>query len=164
MLLVYGSYVMYEKHRKNEKMLLDTTMIKHMWIIFFLGMYIYIVVGITILSRSGAVINEVNLLPFCTFYNTFKARKQIYENILMFIPLPMLLYGIGGMYRTLKCVTMIGMGGSILIELLQLVFRLGYFEIDDVITNTVGTVIGLTMCKLFERILREMKHFLKWKV
>jgi glycopeptide antibiotics resistance protein len=37
------------------------------------------------------------------------------------------------------------------IELIQLVFRLGLFEVDDVINNTLGAVIGLVNYIIFMR-------------
>ena len=38
---------------------------------------------------------------------------------------------------------LIGLGFSVVIELIQLVAHLGLFEFDDVIHNTIGTVIGV---------------------
>ena len=35
-----------------------------------------------------------------------------------------------------------------MIELIQLLFGLGFAEIDDVIHNTLGVAIGYALCKL----------------
>ena len=39
-----------------------------------------------------------------------------------------------------------GMLLSVIIELVQLGFSIGYLEVDDVIANTLGTIVGVLIC------------------
>lgn len=40
---------------------------------------------------------------------------------------------------------------SLLVETLQLVFRVGCFDVDDMILNTLGGIVGYLLLKLVER-------------
>ena len=125
---------------------------KLVWI-FFLAAYLYIVIGITILSRSEGGTSGASVELFRTFRNTFFARKQIYENILMFVPYAVLLYGLARMFRSCWIMLLVGAGSSFFIEVTQWMTRTGYFEVDDILTNTVGMVIGYLMCRMIEKCL-----------
>lgn len=49
---------------------------------------------------------------------------------------------------------------SSIIEIIQYAFNLGYAEVDDVIHNTAGVIIGILICTLTEKILKETKNIL----
>ncbi|WP_276399878.1 VanZ family protein [Halalkalibacterium halodurans] len=38
---------------------------------------------------------------------------------------------------------------SLLIEVVQFITRRGYFDIDDIILNTVGGLLGIFICRLY---------------
>lgn len=40
---------------------------------------------------------------------------------------------------------------SVLIEFSQLLFRRGMFDADDIVSNTIGTIIGLGLFLLFDK-------------
>ena len=44
---------------------------------------------------------------------------------------------------------LLGLAFSLTIELLQLITRLGYADVDDLINNTLGAAIGFLSYKLF---------------
>ena len=48
-----------------------------------------------------------------------------------------------------------GAGLSAIIELLQLISQRGLFEFDDIINNTLGTVIGVTVYLLIATLLKK---------
>lgn len=124
--------------------------------IFLLVLYLYIVIGITILSRSESGTWGASFEVFRTFRNTFYARKQIYENIIMFVPYAMLLYGLAERFRSLWRMLLIGAGSSLLIEVTQWLTRTGYFEVDDILTNTIGMLLGYLVCLLIEKLYRQL--------
>lgn len=130
---------------------------KLLWI-FFLVAYIYIVIGITILSRSESGTRGASFELFRTFRNTFSARKQIYENVLMFVPYAVLLYGLAKPFRRWWIALLMGAGSSLLIEVTQWVTRTGYFEVDDILTNTVGMVLGYLICFGLEKLKNKIKN------
>lgn len=124
--------------------------------IFLLILYMYIVISITILSRSESGTWGASFEVFRTFRNTFYARKQIYENIIMFVPYAMLLYGLAERFRSLWRMLLIGAGSSLLIEVTQWLTRTGYFEVDDILTNTIGMLLGYLVCLLIEKLYRQL--------
>ena len=67
--------------------------------------------------------------------------NNIIQNILLFIPLGFLIGGRRGIIAGLLL--------SIVIELTQYIFRLGYCELDDVLNNTIGAAIGALLFKKF---------------
>lgn len=91
---------------------------------------------------------DVNLIPIVDIVNDpVSYIKNTILNIILFIPLGFLLPIIWKTFRPLKKVIAVGLGLSVLIELLQL-FNFRLTDIDDLITNTVGTLIGFLMAKL----------------
>ena len=69
---------------------------------------------------------------------------QVYMNIMLFVPMGYLLPYLFSWFRAkvrvrpaLACFIL-----SFLIENLQLVFRRGFYDIDDLVSNTIGGVIG----------------------
>ena len=63
-------------------------------------------------------------------------------NILLFIPFGYLLPLLWGRADRWWKVLLCGLAVSIVIELLQLVTRLGMFDLDDLMNNAVGAVLG----------------------
>ncbi|MBQ8201306.1 MAG: VanZ family protein [Clostridia bacterium] len=75
---------------------------------------------------------------------------SILLNILLYVPmgylLPYVLKRLKG-WQTL----LIALGASALTEIAQLVFRIGWFELDDVLNNMLGAVLGLMLYAAFVR-------------
>lgn len=107
---------------------------------------------------------NINLIPLFTLAS--QDLKTSFLNILLLIP-----FGFGLPFITnfrMKKIVIIGALFSISIELLQLItgfmakttFRIA--DINDVIFNTVGVVIGYVLFIGFMRIYRHVSH--KWKI
>lgn len=114
----------------------------------FLAMYAYIVIGITMLSRSEGYSPVINLRLFSTFGDSFFLRMYVYENILLFVPLSMLLFLLAEPFQKIWVSLMTGFCASLAIETAQLLTCRGRFEADDLLTNTFGMLVGYCMCKL----------------
>lgn len=94
----------------------------------------------------------VCLTPFSELYKLFTAQNhsfyfwQIVLNILLFIPfgfmLSCYLYKYHRSQHLLLSILLSGLFVSISVELLQYITSRGYTEIDDVINNTAGAIIG----------------------
>lgn len=95
---------------------------------------------------------NINVEPFSTGINfTF------YLNIIMCVPLGLLLPFIWKDYRKLYRTAIVGFGFSLLIELSQLITTRAT-DIDDLIANTLGTVIGYLIWKVFSKMLKKHKE------
>ena len=77
-------------------------------------------------------------------------------NVLAFVPIGLLL---GCAFERLrwKTVLMIGAGFSILIELLQFIFKRGFAEFDDVFHNVLGCAIGFGVYVLIARLVMHIR-------
>ena len=115
-----------------------------------LAAYILFILMETIIGRKTGV-GRVELVPFWS-YSHPELRMEIVLNYILFIPLGVLLYLCFGEKFGLR-VVMAGFLLSAAIEIAQLVFRIGLFEFDDMIGNTIGCLIGAVVGKAT----REMK-------
>lgn len=71
-----------------------------------------------------------------------QSLRQILFNVLLYVPLGALLCSLIGQVRI---VVLIGIGLSIIMELLQYWLKLGITDIDDVISNTLGLILGVVL-------------------
>ena len=126
----------------------------------FLVGYILFIISETVLFRTPKVEIKYYLSPLWTYgvlYNRMLAENIL--NILMFIPVGFLTSVGLGVKKTIT-VLCIGFMLSVAIEVIQLVTRRGIFNIDDVIHNTIGCLIGYGLFRLFYM----MKPWLQWKL
>ena len=106
---------------------------------------------IVLLFCSTAFFREINEIqkfefrPFWSYLAIYEGKEEllpeIIMNVVVFIPVGFLLGCISGKTR-LRKVVLIGCGLSVLIEVLQFVFKLGLCEFDDVFHNTLWCLIG----------------------
>ena len=109
-----------------------------------LAAYILFILMETIIGRKTGV-GRVELVPFWS-YSHPELRMEIVLNYILFIPLGCLLYLCFGERFGLR-VVIAGFLLSALIELIQLTFKIGVFEFDDMIGNTIGCLIGAVVGK-----------------
>ena len=112
------------------------------WAITAFIMYFVIMLFITFLSRESGSRIGVDLELFSTWGINTRNNAYVIENILLFIPYGFLCAWVFKAARKFLPCTLIGMVTSLGVECLQLVTERGYFQIDDIITNTLGTVVG----------------------
>ena len=98
---------------------------------------------------------------------------QVYLNIVMFVPMGYLLPYVFDWYRrshiTLK-VTVTCFVVSLLIENIQLITKLGFYDCDDIISNTLGGIIGQYFYIAFAYVLvhpdfrKELRSNILWRL
>lgn len=133
------------------------------------GLYLFANLNETLLFRKVNTLNPIKLEPLWSYRKALQLYggiaishsgllKQIILNILLYIPMGYLLPFVWpGLRRRGSEVTfswrvvLIGCLSSLCTELTQLVFRIGWFELDDILNNTLGCLIGYV---LFEMIYR----------
>ncbi len=84
-------------------------------------------------------------------------------NIILFIPLGFFLPILYKKYRNFKEVTKVGFLTSLFIEIMQL-FSHRATDIDDLITNTLGTIIGYLIFKIFVKNKVDIKKESKYEL
>ena len=111
------------------------------------------------LSREPGSRKGIDIDLFATWGNTSIAHAYFIENILMFIPFGVLVPIVFPRMQKLQWCLLAGFLCSCGIELLQLITQRGYCQLDDVVTNTVGTLLGWLICtgwKMSKRRLLEL--------
>ena len=129
--------------------------------------YILAIIYLAFISREPMPIHHYSINPFGAarrglefggglisglLHGTVKITnwaelKNIILNILLFIPFGYLL---PSLFTRLRCwqVILLGLAFSLCIELLQLITKLGFADVDDLINNTLGAAIGWLCYKL----------------
>lgn len=138
-----GYFILYKKIFKGKKTINFKLLL--LWGIFLC--YIFIVIGVTLMDRSGLwLAGEIHPLFYsykdAWFHYSAVAWRNIILNFCMFIPFGFLLpWGIKW-FRNFWKTYLAGFLFSVLIEITQLLLQRGMFELDDLLGNTVGAMIG----------------------
>ncbi|MBD5518480.1 MAG: VanZ family protein [Lachnospiraceae bacterium] len=104
--------------------------------------YMYCVLQLTIISREPGNYGAVDW-RFLVRWNENDAQKAfLLANIIMFIPFGVLLPMFGKTMSHILIVLPIALACSVCIEALQLKYQLGFCQLDDVMANSVGFLIG----------------------
>lgn len=112
-----------------------------------LGFYFCMVLEITVLSREAGTEYILNLLPFGTWETGLRYTTLWVENILLLMPLGILLYLLWEPFRRPGRSILMGFLCSVAIESVQLITRRGKFELDDIMNNVLGMLIGFWLCR-----------------
>lgn len=111
-------------------------------------MYMFIMLCITFLSRESGSRNGIDMKLFSTWGINTRNNAYVIENILLFIPYGFLLPVAVKSYRNVISCLFVGVVTSMAIECMQLITARGYFQIDDILTNTLGTVMGYLVFRI----------------
>lgn len=107
-------------------------------------------------NREIGVLN-LNLTPFKQINNYRRnisnlfAIKNIFGNIIAFLPFGFFIPAIYN--KNFISTLLISLISILTIETLQFITMLGYFDIDDIILNTTGCLIGYFIYKIINRII-----------
>ena len=118
-----------------------------------------LVISVTVISRESGAESRIQLEPFRSYWD-FGEHSYFLEcfatnvlNVALFVPMGFLM-GCGFRNIAWSKVAQWGCLLSIVIEILQFVFRKGYCEVDDVIHNTLGCLIGYGVLCVVNKVYR----------
>ena len=119
----------------------------HLSSVCLLVIYCLLIICFTVLIRKQSF-EGVRLSLFWSYYEWFtgdsKIGIQILGNILLFFPFG---YLASACLRKNKYILLLGLVLSITIEISQYITMRGLFEFDDIIHNSLGTVLGVVAYK-----------------
>ena len=139
-------------------------LIKVIWWIYFVLLF-----GIVIIKFRGSfseLFAKIESTPFGTNYNLIPfnsigeqlnhfsegwARFNLLGNIIPFVPFGFLLPVISENANSLRRVFTAGLGFVLFVEIFQFFTRLGSFDVDDVILNMSGILIGYLLINSKEK-------------
>lgn len=113
--------------------------------------------------RSYSAAPEYNLIPFKTItsliidFKYYELEVWIYNlfgNVVAFIPLGFLLPIVLGAERKLTATVIYSLILLLAAETAQLVFRVGVFDVDDIILNMLGVFVGYMLYKALLKLSR----------
>lgn len=168
-ILIISMLIMFLWQKKKGKQIKAT----RYFIIFILGVYILLLIGVTLFPmrlgiNMGNSYLAVNYIPFKSTIDDIATigkgsfsvgfdikllMRNIGGNILLLLPIGILFPVLWDKFRNLKSTIVAGIIISIVIESIQLIqniLMLGIrvVDIDDVIFNIIGVVIGYYIFKL----------------
>ncbi len=95
-------------------------------------------------------LRAANYLPTKTiagYLSSDLSRTIVFNNLIgnvaLFIPFGVFVFLL--ISRSIRVGLFVGFGSSLLLELIQLLFSLGSFDIDDILLNSIGTFIGVVI-------------------
>ena len=106
----------------------------------------------SIIENEKDGLRNINLIPFRSISPYLRnitepyAFKNIIANILVFIPLGFFVSNKNSknVFKTLViCLSVI-----LSIECIQLLFKIGFFDVDDIILNFIGSLLGMGINKI----------------
>lgn len=107
------------------------------------AVYLAILLVITFFSReSGSRVGGMDLKLFSTWGINTRNNAFVVENVLLFIPYGFVCSLAFPWARNFFRCAWFGAMTSVMVELLQLITERGYFQIDDILTNILGTIVG----------------------
>ena len=136
---------------------------------FLFAAYMLFCLYMTLLSRTANDFHPITLVPLSTFMRIFglpveswgdlfglasgtleggKPNLQgvggMIQNIVLFVPFGFLMKG-GWTRLRIGRIVALGFLCSLGIEMIQLLCRLGWFDVDDILFNTTGVYLGLRL-------------------
>lgn len=133
--------------------------------ILFLFCAVGCILYMTILSRTVSLTRECHFIPFGRWLAWLSGNgtigREIVENIALFVPfgyMAMSLFSMLNVRKSGVLTVLLAMLFSIGIELLQYYSGRGTAEIDDVLNNTLGAVIGILLYRLAAVFLDKQKN------
>ena len=158
--ICYGCIIFFCKNNTIRAVLLTVSCL-----IYFACVY-----WITLGSRYPFCENEIILLPFVVYIDMITSSWKstgmyilfaIVGNIILFIPIGMMISQISTIKHKCLLSGMVGFFLSLAIEVLQFFFLLGTFEVDDLLHNTWGAVIGCSITLVLIRKEKSIKANVK---
>ena len=112
-----------------------------------LSVYIALLISWTVLNRNIKEEYQIKFIPFWSYAELYQnwsrhLAMQIFYNVLLFVPWGILFPTISKSMQKIQRVIISAFGFSALVEIIQLVFKSGLFEFDDMFHNTLGSVLG----------------------
>ena len=135
--------------------LMISSMLTKEWNIILLFLCFCIIIYLTLMFRNDDIEKRVSFfLSYRRIFINSEARSSIIKNIWLFIPLGAILYQL----YPKRIVLFIPFFFSTCIEGLQYITGIGFSELDDIISNSVGAGIGFYAGKLTTGLIQRIKY------
>lgn len=154
---------------KNEKTAGRLRIVSGLLFMFYVAVLLYYMFFAEDFGR-GEIQTEYhyNLVPFREIRRFFVywqsvgflwAAANILGNVICFLPfgtfLPLVLYKVKWNWFKVVCC---GFFISLMVESMQLIFKIGVFDVDDLLLNTAGALVGYWVYRLGKGLIRKCHY------
>lgn len=115
---------------------------------FLLSVYVVVLSYLVFFNREPGSRDEVTLELFGTVGNGLRGDSYVLENVFVFVPFGFLLPLVWKRMQSFGWCVSFGCLCSVGIEVLQYVTKRGYSQLDDVVMNTLGTLLGWVLWRM----------------
>lgn len=142
MLVVIGNYIISNRYIDKIE---DKNKLKKITLIISLIYYSILLFNMTFFARFGFV-DSVNLVPFKEILEILNSKDNyqiiinIFGNLLIFMPIEYFIIELFNIRKWYKN-TLISVGIILLIEIVQYIFNVGVFDVDDIILCSSGMML-----------------------
>lgn len=140
---------------------------KYSFIKAMLLIYFFALIHITLFEREPGSRTAVSLTLFETFGDS-RANAYVIENVILFIPFGLLFAFFMPPMRKLLISIAAGIFCSLIIETTQCITQRGFFQVDDILMNSIGSMIGCIcfrlikfICCVYKRIITKRSDSVK---
>ena len=147
-LIIVFAYLFIQDNSRKEIRDKLLSVIKKPWLVLFLFFLSFILVC-TLFSRNTFVPYKSVLKGF-KLYNNGRWDIGCIENIILFVPYTFFYLQTLTSHETLKSAFVLALSTSMFVELSQLIFWLGAFQLSDLFYNVVGGIFGWLLWYLFK--------------
>ncbi len=145
------------KNKKEEHRLVLAWALFIVYMVFLMYFLFFAeIMGRTYVDRDY----HYNLTPFREIRRFIVYRKvlgwfavfsNLLGNVLAFVPFGMILPMLKKKYRHFFYIVLLGFDFSLFVETIQLISKVGSFDVDDLILNTLGSALGYFAYLLIRR-------------
>ncbi len=134
--------------------------------VFFTSFYFSLIIHLTFITRVGIKLDPLSNVfgGWGIWQSEFYVYFTNIENICMFIPFPilitLLIQQIKSVHLSNKQISKIGLCSffaSVLIEVFQIITRLGTFQFSDIVYNTLGGLLGAVIFVIINLIISKKR-------
>ncbi len=152
--------------RKNTKKNRLSVHVRNSIVWFLLGIYLAVMFVTVFLSREPGSRQGIDMTLFGTWGETPQAHAFVIENVLLFVPFgilyPFAMTSAGRAGDDIRSygriasrfTVLLGFIISVGIETVQLITKRGYCQLDDVVMNTLGSLVGYVIFLVIDRVFR----------
>ena len=152
--------------RKNRKKNRLSVHVRNSVVWFILSVYIAVMSVTVFLSREPGSRQGIDMTLFGTWGITPQAHAFVIENVLLFVPFGILCpFAVTPTGRTSddtrsrgriasRFTVLLGFIISVGIETVQFLTERGYCQLDDIVMNTLGSLVGYMIFLVIDRIFR----------
>lgn len=138
--IIAFAYLFIRDNSKKEVLDKLVSLIKKPWLVLFL-LFLSFILVCTLFSRQS-IVPYKSIFKGLRLYDNGRWNMQCIENILLFVPYTFFYLESLAPEKPFKAAFLMAFQTSLFIELLQLFFWLGAFQLSDLIYNVIGGMIG----------------------